>query len=218
MSTAYTTREEHPLPAIVMHWLHLLSIAVLIYTGFYIHQPFGPGTMDLMRSLHFVFMFVVIFVAIVRVYWAFLGGGSAKPGSRVKVRDSKHFGRSAENKGQAFETVKYYLFIRKTHPRTAKYNTLQKGTYIFWLLLIAAQAISGFAIWTPTAAFFEPLTYLLGGPIEMRMVHYLIMWLFIITTAIHVYLSVAEAWRQLPLMFFGAESGAEESHGKAIEA
>lgn len=194
-----------------MHWLHLLSIVVLTYTGFYIHRPFGPGTMDLMRMLHFIFMFVVILVAIVRVYWAFFGAGSAGQGERRRVRDYKHFGPSPENKGQALETAKYYLFLRKTHPRTAKYNTLQKGTYMVWLLLIVLQAITGFALWVSTAAFFLPLTYAVGGPVVMREIHYFIMWLFIITSVVHIYLSAAEAPWQLPLMFFGRENRRESS-------
>lgn len=202
-----TTREEHPWPAIVMHWFHLVSIIVLTYTGFYIHRPFGPGSMDLMRTLHFIFMFILVLTAIVRVYWAFMGTGSAAQGSRTKIRDYKHFGPQRENKGTFFETVKYYVFLRKSHPTGAKYNGLQKGVYMFWLLLIVLQAITGFAIWTITAPAFQPLTYLVGGLIAMRMIHYIIMWVFIITTLVHIYLSIAEAPWQAPLMFFGRESG-----------
>lgn len=210
MAHTYTS-EEHPWPARVMHWLHLIAIFVLTYTGFYIHEPFGPGTMDLMRALHFMFMFILILVAIVRVYWAFLGRGSTGPGGRWQ-RDYHHFGRSPENKGQFFETIKYYLFLRKTHPRSAKYNPLQKMTYVVWLLLIVLQAITGFAIWSNTAPAFWPLTYLIGGPQVMRMIHYLIMWLFIITTAIHIYLSAAEAPWQLPLMFWGSRRSKAHGH------
>jgi len=156
-------------------------------------------------------MFVVILVAIVRVYWAFFGAGSAGAGSRIKVRDSTHFGPESQNKGQGIETVKYYLFLRRTHPRTAKYNTLQKGTYVFWLILIALQAVTGFSLWVVTAAFFSALTYAVGGPVVMREIHYLIMWLFIVTAAVHIYLSAAEAPWQLPLMFIGKETGTEET-------
>ena len=218
MGAKYTTKEEHPWPAIVMHWAHLISMVILIYTGFYIHRPFGPGSMDLMRTLHFVFMFVLIFVAIIRVYWAFLGGGSAGPGSRRRIPDWRHFGRSEENKGQSLETAKYYLFLRKTKPPSAKFNTLQKGTYLFWLLLIFLQAVTGFAIWTNTAAFFEPLTYLVGGHIVMRMWHYILMWIFIITSAVHIYIAVAEQPRQLPLMFAGVETGEEGSDERPASA
>lgn len=201
----YVTREEHPWPARLMHWLHLISIVVLTYTGFYIHEPFGPGSMDLWRMVHFIFMFILILVAIVRVYWAFMGRGSAGPGSRTYVRDYHHFGPERANRGKTLETVKYYLFLRKSHPVGGKYNPLQKGTYMMWLLLIVLQAISGFALWVNTAAFFAPLTYAIGGPDVMRFVHYIIMWLFIVTTLVHIYLSVAEAPWQAPLMFFGAE-------------
>lgn len=202
-----TTREEHPWPAIGMHWIHLLSIVVLTYTGFYIHRPFGPGSMDLMRTLHFIFMFVLVLTAIVRVYWAFAGAGSASQGSRTKIRDYRHFGPQRENKGKAWETVRYYVFLRKSHPVGAKYNTLQKGTYIAWLVLVALQAVTGFAIWANWQEFFLPITNLIGGLVVMRMVHYLIMWLFIITAWVHIYLSIAEAPWQAPLMFFGREAG-----------
>lgn len=199
-------REQHPLPAAVMHWVHLASIAVLIFTGFYIHGPFfGGGSMSLMRNLHFIFMFVLILTAIVRVWWAFLGGGSSSPGSRTRIRDSRHFGVQRENKGQSFQTLKYYLFLRRTHPPKAKYNPLQKLTYMFWLLLIVLQAVTGFAIWTPTQESLLPLTYLLGGVMYVRMYHYVIMWLFIITTAVHIYLSLAEGFIEFPLMFWWRE-------------
>lgn len=202
-----TTREEHPWPAITMHWAHLLSIGVLTFTGFYIHMPFFAGGMGLMRNLHFVFMFVVGAVALARVYWAFLGSGSSSQGSRRKVRDYRHFGYEEANKGKTWETIKYYLFLRKSHPVGGKYNPLQKGTYLVWLLMIVLQGVTGFALWTPTAALFGPLTVAVGGLGAMRALHYLIMWLFIATTALHIYLSLAEAPWQFPLMFWGGESG-----------
>lgn len=185
-----------------MHWVHLIAMVVLVFTGFFIHRPFFVAAMSTMRNLHFTFMFVLILTAIVRVYWAFLGGGSAAPGSRAKVRDYRFFGVQKENRGQLFQTLKYYLFLRKTHPPTAKYNPLQKATYMVWLLLIAVQALTGFALWTPTAGALQPLTYALGGVQYVREYHYLIMWLFLITVAIHVYLSLAEAIWQFPLMFW----------------
>lgn len=209
MATRNATREEHPAPAVVMHWLHLVSIFVLVYTGFFIHDPFGPGTMDFMRGAHFVFMWVLIIVAIVRVIWAFAGAGSATGGERTLTKDYKHFGWQRENRGQFWQTIKYYLFLRRTHPHGAKYNPLQKMTYILWLLLILAQAITGFALYPATAALFKPLIYGVGGEMVMRSIHFTIMWLFIMTTALHIYLSAAEAPWQLNLMFFRREPDAD---------
>lgn len=205
MATIHATREEHPVTAVVLHWLHLVSIFVLIYTGFFIHNPFGPGTMDFMRGAHFTFMYILIIVAIVRVLWAFLGEGSAASGERKPIKDYRHFGYQRENRGQFGETLKYYLFLRRTHPHGAKYNPLQKITYMLWLLLIILQAITGFALYPATAGAFEGLVYAIGGVMVMRSIHFIIMWLFIVTTAVHVYLSTAEAPWQLQLMFFRRE-------------
>jgi len=198
-------REEHPLPAMIMHWVHLVSMAVLIFTGFYIQNPFFAGSMGLMRDLHFLFMYVLIITAVVRVYWAFFGAGSSSHGSRRRVRDYKHFGYERENRGTFWPTVQYYLFLRKRPPAGAKFNSLQKGTYMFWLLLIVLQAITGFAIFTPTQNFFQPLTYAVGGMMAMRAYHYLIMWLFIVTVALHIYLSLLHL-PSAALMFFGVET------------
>jgi Ni/Fe-hydrogenase 1 B-type cytochrome subunit len=205
MSHPLATKQEHPLPAIFMHMSHVLSIFVLSFTGFYIHYPFFAGAMGIMRNTHFVFMFVLIFIALARVYWAFFGAGSAELGGTVKRRDYKFFGPQAENKGTMLGTIKYYTFLQKEAPPVSKYNGLQKGTYVFWLILIAAQAVTGFALWTPTAAIYLPLTYALGGVIVVRMLHYLIMWLFLITTAIHVYLAVMHVDEFL-MMFFHIET------------
>lgn len=205
MAHALATKQEHPLSAALMHWTHLLSIAVLTFTGFYIHYPFFPGAMGMMRNLHFVFMFLVIFIAIIRMYWAFFGAGSAVTGGDTKIRDYKFFGSQKENKGTLVGTIKYYTFLQKETPAVVKYNGLQKGTYVFWLLLIAVQAITGFALWSQTAGFFLPLTYALGGVIAMRMYHYLGMWLFLITVAIHVYLAVMH-WDEFLMMFFHVET------------
>ena len=206
-------RDDHPLPAVVLHWSHLLCMALLVFTGFYIDAPFTfPGmTMGAAQSIHFACMYLVLVVLAARVYWAFYGKGSTTArGSRVVERDFRNFARQDANRGQLIETVKYYLFIRGTHPRTAKFNTLQKGTYLFWAALLLLQAYTGFAIYGPTyeVPFFAAGTALVGGLGAMRVIHYLIMWVFIVTTMVHVYLSVAEDWASLPLMFLWRETGA----------
>jgi Ni/Fe-hydrogenase 1 B-type cytochrome subunit len=191
------------MPAVVMHWLHLVSMFALIISGFYIHWPFIPGLMSLMRGLHIVFMWVLIIVAIARVIWAFVGRTSAH-GSREVVRDYRHFGYQKENRGTLGPTLGYYLFLRKNPPAGAKFNPLQKVTYVTWLVLIVLQAITGLALWDPIQHVFMPLTYALGGLFYVRMIHFIIMWLFIITTLIHIYLSVLHP-EAVRLMFLWRE-------------
>lgn len=197
------TPEEHPVPAMVIHWVHVISMFVLIFTGFYIHFAFFGGAMGAMRQWHFVFMWIFILTTIVRIYWAFFGTGTANGGARVKIPDYRHFFYEKSNKGEFWPTLKYYIFLGKSHTPPAKYNALQKTAYNVIPLLVLLQALTGFAIYEPFAAFFAPMTAWLGGPEQVRMFHYLIMYLFIVFLMVHIYLSAVEEPQEFPAMFFG---------------
>ncbi len=214
MAVVRATREEHPLPAVMMHWVHVVAIAALIFSGFYVHYPFFADAMRTMRTVHILAAFVLIATVVVRLYWMFLGAGSAGSGSTVRVPDWRHFAPERANRGQLLRTVRYYLFLRRSHPRTAKFNTLQKATYALWLVAIVAQCLTGFAMWGPTRAALEPLTYALGGTQAVRVDHYLVMWLLIVTLMIHIYLATAEAWAQMAIMFLWRPTGARETEPK----
>jgi len=197
------TRQEHPLPAIIIHATHLTSLILLVFTGFYIYSPFFSGFMGYARMIHYTFMWIFVFTTIVRLYWSFFGGGSAPPGSRHKRRDFHWFSPfQHEGEGTFRDTMKYYLFLRKTYPSVYKFNPLQKGTYLFWaFILTPLMLLTGLCLWPPTESFFEPFTYWLGGLGAMQTYHYLLMWVFIVTVSIHLYLVIAEVAREFPLMF-----------------
>jgi Ni/Fe-hydrogenase 1 B-type cytochrome subunit len=185
-------------------------MVVLAFTGFYIHNPFYDGNMMWMRQLHFVFMYIVIIALIARIYFAFFSRSALVKDDRQTAMDVKNFLPQAENRGQFVQTIKYYLFLRKTHPRTGKYNPLQKLAYVAMLVLLGVQALTGFAIYGPYLETFQWLSTPLGGLMIVRQIHYLIMWVFILITMVHVYLSVAEDAPALPLMFWGKETPAKD--------
>ncbi len=201
-------REAHPLPARVTHWIHLVSMVVLAFTGFFIHFPFWGLGMQLMRTLHFIFMWLVIINLVIRLVLVFIMKTANVKGTREVAPDWVNFTPQPENRGQLFKTISYYLFLMKKHPRSGKYNPLQKMAYVAMQVLLVAQAYTGFAIYGPfdQIQFFAVGTGLLGGLMVMRMIHYFIMWAFILITMIHVYLSVAEDVEALPLMFWGKET------------
>jgi Ni/Fe-hydrogenase 1 B-type cytochrome subunit len=151
-------------------------------------------------------MYIVLIAFAMRIYFALFGRSSIVRGVRETQVDGKNFLPQKENRGQTAETVKYYLFIRKSHPKTGKYNPLQKSTYGLMGVLLIIQALLGFALYTPFAAYFDWVTYALGGLMVVRQLHYLLMWVFIIITAVHMYLSFAEDSKSIPLMFVGKES------------
>ncbi|MEJ2726103.1 MAG: cytochrome b/b6 domain-containing protein [Deltaproteobacteria bacterium] len=200
------TREEHPWPVAVLHWVHLTSLFILMLTGGYIRSPYYSGGMQVNQLLHFTFMWVFILTAIVRVYWAFLGAGSAGRGSRQKIRDYHWFAFGKADRQTFLDTLKYYLFLRRSRPEAPKFDPVFKVFFYFWLLLITLQAISGLSMWPATKSFFHPLTYLVGGLAAMHTIHYFIMWIFIASVSVHIYLAVTELRARLGVMFLRHES------------
>ena len=190
-----------------MHAAHLVSLLVLIATGLYIWKPYYSGGMNINRMLHFTFMWVFILTTITRIYWSFFGSGTAGVGQRRKYRDFHWFWFHKGSGRYALETIKYYLFLRKDYPQQMKFNPLQKATYLFWILLIALVSLSGLAIWEPTQLLFQPVSYFFGGLAAMRTIHYLTMWVFIVSVAVHVYLVLSEVAWEVPLMFLWKEVG-----------
>ena len=53
-------REAHPIPFVLTHWINLLSMVFLAFSGFYIHYPFFPGFMGVARGMHFFWMWVLL--------------------------------------------------------------------------------------------------------------------------------------------------------------
>lgn len=178
---------RHPLGVRIFHWWNMLAITMLILSGFYIHAPLDFrlfSKMDTARAIHFVCMWALIFGAIGRVWYALY----TKDYKNVwfKLRDIKDFP----------SLIKYYLFIKNTHPDYGKYNPGQKLMYSGLLFLVLIQVITGFILYYPTA--LSSWAYALGGPLVVRLIHYCVTWIFVLCIMVHVYLDVAEG---LPILF-----------------
>jgi Ni/Fe-hydrogenase 1 B-type cytochrome subunit len=186
-------REEHTVQARLYHWIHLVSIVVLAFTGFYIRWsfPFFGVTMATMRFLHFTFMYIVLLNLVLRISYAFLAPG----------RDWHEFGIGAKQWRLLPGSLAYYLFLRKELPKgVGEYNPLQRLTYLAYAILLIAQGLTGFALYTSTAAYFNWLTVFLGGFANVRAWHYFITWLFVVLVSIHIYLSVFEEFDEFKYM------------------
>jgi Ni/Fe-hydrogenase 1 B-type cytochrome subunit len=183
--------KEWNLAYIVDHWVRVIALMVLIFTGFYIQWPFitgGPGSyiMAWMRFSHFIAAYVFVLGLLVRVYLAFRSTFDA---------DWKDF-----NVIQAIKNIPdiagYYLFIKGTHKDYRKYNPMQALSYLFTGAMIIFSALTGFALYhgnvfgiIPAHSGFRWVITILGGESYTRMWHILTMWYFIIFLAIHVYMS-----------------------------
>ena len=195
-------------PYRIDHWVRVLALAVLTVTGFYIQWPFfeparQAGTtaywpnawpvMAWMRFGHFVAAYVFILGLVVRVYLAF--------GSTFDA-DWRDF-NPWRNLRDVPDIALYYLFLKPSHKPYRRYNPLQALTYLFWAVLIVAQTLTGFALYRgrvfgllPAPESFLWVRHLLGGEVNTRLVHQLIMWVFLVTVLVHVYMAAMVAWTE----------------------
>jgi Ni/Fe-hydrogenase 1 B-type cytochrome subunit len=185
------TRQEHPLIFVITHWINLVCMAAFILSGFYIHYPFVAGLENVMRGLHFVSIWVVLINLVVRIVAAFFVKDVVDPYTGEVKADIFAFLPQKTNRHQFWPWIKYYLFMKKEVPISAKYGVLQKSAYNLVPVLILAAAFTGFSIYPVTMQFwpFSWAYQAVGGPMNMRVIHYFVMWAVIIFTMVHAYLA-----------------------------
>jgi Ni/Fe-hydrogenase 1 B-type cytochrome subunit len=208
-------REAHPLIFVFTHWINLVSMIGLAFTGFYIHYPFFVGFMYTARMIHFVLMFVLIINLTSRIILAFWVKTANQLGTREVDIDLKNWLPQKENKHQFLETVKYYTFFRNTHVISGKYGALQKMAYLATIPIIFYMAYTGFAIYTPAHTwaiwpFFSAGVGFFGGDMGIRIAHYFGMWVVILFTMVHGYLAAIDGFKPLwSLIFLWRETPGE---------
>lgn len=173
----------HTLPVRILHWVNAASIGLLTTTGLYIRSPqHFPlfANMDIARKTHFIVMYVILYGILIRIYYSYISKDYRE--LMFRFRDFRGFP----------DLVKYYLFLQKATPEYGKYNPGQKLLYSFWAVLVFFQACTGFALYWPEAS--AGLARLFGGLVIIRQVHFMITWAFIVTVALHVYLSFIGGW------------------------
>ncbi len=195
---AWPHHDSHP-PALpkFLHFTHVISMIALAASGLFIRFPKFDRTP--MRYVHYVFMIIVIINLVWRLWYAFSS----------RQRDYREFAVTKRDIVTAPKVILYYIFIKPSKPHLGKYNVMQKGTYILFVPLLIAQALTGLALWRLEIPIADTSLYALtaqlvgaGGIFWVRTAHYIINWLFIILTTIHVYLSVTEDFPAF-LDFFG---------------
>ena len=187
---------HHPIVRIT-HWIAAPLIFAMIASGLQIYRayprfgdrggPYYPNPFEdlalpswarlggwLAGGLNWHFMLMWPLIAIGLVYFAYMLLSGEWKKLIFRPRDV----------GPAVQMGKYYLRLRRDHPRQGKHNALQKQAYTFILLLGILSVSSGFAIWKPTQLFW--LTRLFGGFQAARYWHFWAVWLFVAFTLVHV--------------------------------
>ena len=196
------------MPFVITHWINLVSMIFLIISGFVIHFPV-PGIMGICRGLHVFFGFVLFINCIARILMSFFIKSAPTGGTRKQVADFKTWLPQKDNRHQGVAWIKYYLFLKKDHPLSAKLGVPQKLSYLLIPILIILMFITGLCLWPPTASsgFCQFFLNAWGGAMSLRIIHYFGMFVFIIFMFIHVYLANVEGTEPTKLMFFHKEHG-----------
>jgi Ni,Fe-hydrogenase I cytochrome b subunit len=199
-----------PLPKF-LHAQHMFMMILLALTGMWIHLPASsPFPKAAMQWVHYFAMIVVTVNLFWRIWYAFWSKNADWKEFRIQKKDAVTLGG----------VLKYYGYLSNNKPHVAKYNVAQKGSYMFFLVLMFLQAFTGFALLGSETslkiAIFgaTPQDLLIGWNLGallgstslagawVRVGHYVINWLFIIMTTVHVYLS-ATIDVPVTLDFFG---------------
>ena len=200
-NAAHKGSRYHPVVRIT-HWLSAIAIFVMIGSGLRIYNAspgfsrkgevfrwwpweglsipanltFG-GWLGGARHWHFAMMWLLVANAIIYLGFIFLHGEwrTLQP-VRGDIRD-------------AWEMIKFYLYIRPNHPHQGKHNALQKTAYMTMIVCGIALVTTGIAIWKPVSLGW--LTNLMGGYALARWWHFLAMMLLTALIFMHVFMVFA---------------------------
>src|SRR6266542_1251517 len=158
------------------------------------HKPIPPGLtfggwLGGARHWHFAMMWLLVVNGLIYLGFVYLHG---------EWRDLVPRRNDARD---AWEMIKFYLFVRKRHPHQAKHNALQKISYFVLPIVAALAVVSGIAIWKPVQLAW--LTDLLGGYVWARYWHFIAMLLIVVISVIHVFMVFAVDPYSLPSMITG---------------
>ena len=112
----------------------------------------------------------------------------------------------------SWEMAKFYLFLRRDHPRQGKHNALQRGAYFAMPIVGGLAVISGLAIWKPVQ--LAPLTNLLGGYVWARYWHFVAMAALVLLTVVHVFMVITVDPYSLRSMITGGYNAARSPEAR----
>jgi len=171
---------KHTAVTRIMHAIHLISMVLLILSGFYIYAPNAFRifpSMDSARYVHFIFMYFIGWTLVYKFYYSIVTGEIKE--LMFTWKDAKEFPK----------LVKHYIwgmFVGHKKPKWGKYNPGQKLIYTAWPILLIIQGITGIGLYfVDTFAVFNSF---LGGLANIRAWHFFISWIFTVTTVAHIYL------------------------------
>ncbi|KGF47913.1 hydrogenase [Veillonella montpellierensis DNF00314] len=185
----------------IFHWLMVLSVTALFWTGLYIGDPGFAGligkeptfainnwfSMEMIRRIHFIAGFILTFSFIFRI-----AGAIRNRGDRLMPKfNQKLYWRGLR------ETTIHYLMLPQKHYDTYLRNSLARTSYMMVYVLFFFEIVTGFAMYAMVephswiAVIFNPINAMIGE-YRVHIIHHYIAWIFLLFTVIHVYMAFRE--------------------------
>ena len=189
--------KEWSVPIRINHWGMVISIFILIATGFYIAGPFtvyeGETVkkffMGDVRFVHILFGIFLSFIFIWRVYLAFFSKFHA---------DWKDF-FAFTDWPNTVKQLKFYALVSK-EPAEHKYlygpmQSLAYGGLMVMILFIVLTGVilmgAGYHAGLTGLIYkiVKPFENLVGGLAMVRWIHHILTWCFILFIVVHIYMA-----------------------------
>lgn len=189
--------KEWSVPIRINHWGMVISIFILIATGFYIAGPFtvyeGETVkkffMGDVRFVHILFGVFLSFIFIWRVYLAFFSKFHA---------DWKDF-FAFTDWPNTVKQLKFYALVSK-EPAEHKYlygpmQSLAYGGLMVMILFIVLTGVilmgAGYHAGLTALVYklVKPFENLVGGLAMVRWIHHILTWCFILFIVVHIYMA-----------------------------
>lgn len=192
----------HPLPVRIFHWLMVVCISVLLFTGFYQHSPFEALNLPfrVIRKIHGMSGMMLLFILAGQLYYY---GFTKKFTEMIFLPGDVH---------NVYSFARYILFLSDGHPNFGRYNPGQKLLFTLWGCAVLAAAFTGLLLLFPENVMWGER--LLGGLNHIRIIHYFTAVIFASSVPLHLYLVFTEDPAKLQAMFTGyVDKDTGESHG-----
>ncbi|MEA2047928.1 MAG: Ni/Fe-hydrogenase, b-type cytochrome subunit [Campylobacterota bacterium] len=197
----------------ILHWIRALVVTGLIITGFYIADPFlsPEGSTDKLlyaewTNWHIILGFILISSGLLRIYLFFFGKDS--DGELRSLKDVFSI------KSWIIQ-LKSYFFIGELRKK-GFYGPLQFITYFAIMVLVVVASVTGLILYVHVyhqgvgGLLYDSMRVLeawMGGLANVRYIHHVTMWGYLIFIPIHIYLVIWSAIRfkhgALDVMFTG---------------
>ena len=171
----------------------VLSIAVLAFTGYYIHDPFivgqvnYPFMMGWFRFVHEAFGMLFIALFLLRFFLFFVGNRW--------IRWNQYFPLHAAQFREMLEVSKFYAFMRPTPISKIGHNAMAAFSYLGIYAMAVVEIITGLVMydWLRPTALLHPLVgwipRLVSFP-NLRLIHFFLMFVFFAFGIFHVHLCI----------------------------